>query len=141
MAGRLEAVKNYLGGVGKRTLGTEAHRKWLAEFPTTEPTGILPRFAQFFQLLAPAAHRLADDEKFDFPPAITIPGALVLDTALVTGSIALAATTSSNPAEFIAYFAASKLAANAATHISLDLAGSMVDKIRHLKPPSVTIAI
>lgn len=164
MANRLEAFGNYTGSVINRIIGRSAWRKaikqeeerieYKKELFGYTPHSEKPAWARpinvaldssapaylALEFLAPATSRLMlsvinDDEKsftgkYDFLKAGALFATLPFDVTLNYFCLTLV----HNPLEAVAY----KLAANAATHVGLDLAGTAVNRIRHLRPPTST---
>lgn len=170
MAGRFDVAKNYLLSVAERTIGVRAYNENLSGYqaqydlegyhPSEEyrnrergrqrlSSGILG----IMQASIPAFVRsllyyLGPDINPNVYPTRpkdreTILGSLQMvshtysSAAVDFGLAYLAIQGSHSPAELIAL----KLAANAATHVALDVGGAVINGIKNIRPTPSTIAI
>lgn len=147
MATKLEATKNYLVNIAERTIGVNAYKRWqeyakvqTPENPVRRGSGILVGAIQF--LMPGSTDGVAElwmqniirGEKggntlIEFTK---FAGKVGLDYA----SWNLVALANHNPLEFVAW----KLAVNAATPVIMDLASTAINRMKHFRPSSVTLA-
>lgn len=143
MAGRLETAKNYLTSLAERTIGVSDYKQMLAKGESRR----LALLGFGLQLTLPATTRVITEQ---FHPresvAEVFKGLLAVhwDAATIL-SATLPSLLSHNPFEFTAYYALSKLAANAATHVGLDVINAGVRGVnrllRNFRPSATTPTI
>lgn len=148
MANVIETTKNYLGSVANRTIGRAAWQEAMQpQYRLDDTKPFFQRIDQtaqavtYFavQFLGPATYESIDRIKrineinkwgFIVEPVKRFLPALVADLGLIYITTSL----SHNPLEFVAW----KLAANAGTHMALDLGSTAVNRIRHSRPTNPT---
>lgn len=151
----IEAAKNYALSVAERTFSINAYKRWQVyaeqKFePTWEAyqnrkgTGV---FVGLLQFAIPAftegvaiswsKSKYGTGEEANLNPLIYMAKYCTISMPDLAAWMFLYNTTD-NILQFVLY----KLAANAATHVGLDLAGRAVDKLKGFRPPaSATLTI
>ena len=154
MAVDLERIKSYAGSVKDRTLGINAYQRWQKEIETNcsdrkdasayqnrKIVGVILGMVQF--VLPGLTKGVAEMWSDNFPEEkngnslfLSFPR-YVTTVATDFASWSVVAAASHNPGEFIAL----KLAANAATHVGLDLGGAAIKRLKTFRPSANILAV
>lgn len=155
MASRLETVKTYLLSVAERTFGIEAYRKEVAKIERfnavdSERYTVLNRedveksgfHLGIFQILMPAVTEvMLNDKGSKMNSSLFKESLKVVNDTLPAAAVDLwamaPALLSHNPVEFVIL----KLAANAVTHVGLDVLGAAAKRFRNFRPSANILAV
>lgn len=160
MANRIEAIRNYLGSVANRTLGRQAWREAMRQpnesysytYTERQPTWAKSLNRALYQAAVPyaALEFIAPvTSRVVFPIVEGREANQVLQNDYLNTGLMLPALITDVSTNMFAIFVGRnsseviilKLAANAATHVSLDFIGAAAKRVRNFRPSGTTLAV